>query len=94
MAVLDGDQFLGLCARREIGMLLGARYGFALFARKPIRDHLQKRPLPVSVGTPINEIFAAAFSRDHDSYYDDIALLDERGSFLGLVFTDTLVAFS
>jgi hypothetical protein len=40
VAVLDGQRLLGMCSRQEIAVLLGGRYGFSLWARKPIRSHL------------------------------------------------------
>jgi hypothetical protein len=40
MAVLEDGELVGLCARRQVGMILGVRFGFALYSRKPIRDTL------------------------------------------------------
>jgi hypothetical protein len=40
VAVLEGQRLLGMCSRQEIAALLGRRYGFSLWARKPIRGHL------------------------------------------------------
>ena len=36
IAVLDGARLVGLCSRHQISELLGGRYGFSLWARKPI----------------------------------------------------------
>jgi len=91
VAVLDENRFVGLCARREIGMLLGARYGFSLFARRPISAHLMAQCLVARVDTPLSEVFEMAFSRPEGTYYDDLVVVDERGNFLGLIFTRTLV---
>lgn len=91
LAVVEGQRLIGLVGRRQIGMLLGARYGFALFARKPIRDHLMPSILRISVETPLNEVFAQAFSRTDESYYDDAVLVDEADHFLGLIDVQTLV---
>jgi sigma-B regulation protein RsbU (phosphoserine phosphatase) len=91
MAVLAGEQVLGLCGRRQLGMLLGARYGFAVFARKPIREHLISAALRVSVSSPITEVFTLTFSRTEDDYYDDVILVDNAGKYLGLIHVRTLV---
>jgi hypothetical protein len=40
VAVLDGERLLGMCSRQETAALLGGRYGFSLWARKPIGQHL------------------------------------------------------
>ena len=40
MAVLDRERLVGICSRHRLSELLGGRYGFALWARKPIGMHL------------------------------------------------------
>ena len=37
VAVLENQRLLGMCSRQETAALLGGRYGFSLWARKPIR---------------------------------------------------------
>ncbi len=91
MTVLENGAALGLCSRRDIGMLLGSQYGFSLFASKPVREHILPNPLFVTVGTPINEVFTAAFARGEEAFYEDIILLDPQGEFLGMIATQTLV---
>jgi serine phosphatase RsbU (regulator of sigma subunit) len=91
LAVLDGAAVVGVCSRRQVGMLLGARYGFALYARKPIRAHLMPSAVRIVENTPLSQVFAQAFSRSEDNYYDDVVLVDEHGTFLGLIPVQTLV---
>jgi serine phosphatase RsbU (regulator of sigma subunit) len=91
LAVLDGTRVLGLCGRRQLGMLLGARYGFAVFARKPIREHLMPTALKVPVAAAVTEVFTLAFSRTEHDYYDDVILVDGAGIYLGLLHVRTLV---
>jgi hypothetical protein len=40
VAVVENGCAIGLCARRQIGIVLGSRYGFSLFSRNPVRDYL------------------------------------------------------
>ena len=91
MAVLDKHRLIGLCSRTEIGMRLGQRYGFALFSKKPIRDYLLPSFLAVSTEDSIFDVLSAAFNRQDESFYDDIALTDKEGNFLGLIKMRTLV---
>src|SRR5215469_17248601 len=91
MAVLDGDELLGLCARRQVGMMLGARYGFALYSSKPIRGALVPATTSVAVGQPITEVLKIVFSRPDETFFDDVVLLDEEGKLQGLIFARTLV---
>jgi serine phosphatase RsbU (regulator of sigma subunit) len=91
MAVLDGNAVLGLCSKRDVGILLGSKYGFSLFANRPIRDHLRPKPIFVKVETPAHEVFTAVFAREKEAFYDDVLLLGPSGEFLGLIFTQTLI---
>ncbi len=91
MAVLDGDEVLGVCSRHEIGMRLGARYGFALFSRKPVRNFLSSSPLLVQEDQAITSVLETVSSRSDESFYDDVLLLDANGKFLGLIFVHALV---
>jgi sigma-B regulation protein RsbU (phosphoserine phosphatase) len=89
-AVLDGARLVGLCSRHQISELLGGRYGFSLWARKPIGQHLSPNEIRVSVTTPIGDVLKKVFARSDDSFYDDVLLVDENESFLGLITTQTL----
>jgi serine phosphatase RsbU (regulator of sigma subunit) len=91
MAVLEGDRPVGVCSRREIGMLLGGRYGYALFARKPVRAHMGPTSLSVSVEMTVDAVLRAVFSRAAAEFYDDVILVDGGGLFLGLMHVHTLV---
>jgi serine phosphatase RsbU (regulator of sigma subunit) len=91
MAVLDGEQLVGLCARRQVGMMLGARYGFALYANKPVSQALVPSTTAVTVGSQISEVLKTVFSRPDETFFDDVVLLDEEGKFQGLIFARTLV---
>jgi serine phosphatase RsbU (regulator of sigma subunit) len=91
MAVLDGQRFVGLCSRQHVGMLLGARFGFALHSRRPICEMLLKEATSVTVNQSIPEILPIVFSRSNATLFDDVALVDARGELLGLIFSRTLV---
>ena len=91
MAVLDEDRLVGMCARREIGMLLGSRYGFSLFGRRPVARYLCGENLRIVAGTPISRVLQTVFSRGDATFYDDVMLVDAEQRFLGLIATQTLV---
>jgi signal transduction histidine kinase/CheY-like chemotaxis protein len=91
VAVLDGRKILGLCSRGQIGFLLGARYGFAIFSQQPVKNHLLPGFLSVVRGTPCAEVLEAALSRARKEFYDDVALVEADGSFLGIITVETLV---
>ncbi|HUC86617.1 MAG TPA: hypothetical protein VL970_15580 [Candidatus Acidoferrales bacterium] len=43
-AVLTGKRVVGLCSRARIGFLMGQRYGFAIYSKQAIREHLVGQP--------------------------------------------------
>ena len=90
IAVLDGQRLLGMCSRQETAALLGGRYGFSLWARKPIRDHLCKQETRIRVATPIGDVLRVVFARPDANFYDDVLLVNENGGFLGFIATETL----
>jgi serine phosphatase RsbU (regulator of sigma subunit) len=90
VAVLDGARLLGMCSRQETAALLGGRYGFSLWARKPIGEHLCKQDTRIAVTIPIGDVLRIVFARSDESFYDDVLLVDEKGEFLGFIATETL----
>ncbi|MEA3207303.1 MAG: phosphoserine phosphatase RsbU/P [Chthoniobacter sp.] len=72
-------------------MLLGGRYGYALFARKPVRAHMAPSVLCVSVEMPVDVVLAAVSARAAAAFYDDVVLVDGAGAFLGLIPVHALV---
>ncbi|HET7538111.1 MAG TPA: hypothetical protein VFJ90_16740, partial [Candidatus Didemnitutus sp.] len=93
LAALDGRKLLGLCARRDIGTLLGARYGFALFARATVREHLAKEAILLRVDDSMTDVLQRISARRDEHFYDDVLLLDAAGDFLGLIYVRDLVRF-
>ena len=90
VAVLDGERLLGTCSRQETAALLGGRYGFSLWARKPIAQHLCKQATRIKVTMPIGDVLRAVFARPDENFYDDVLLVDEASGFLGFIATETL----
>jgi serine phosphatase RsbU (regulator of sigma subunit) len=91
VAVLDGERLLGVCARREIAMKLGARYGFALFARSPAREHMMASVLALREAAPLPEALSSVSGRATECFYDDVLLVDEKGGFVGFILVHELV---
>ena len=90
VAALEGQRLLGMCSRQETAALLGGRYGFSLWARKPIRDHLCKQETRIKVATPIGDVLRTVFARPDENFYDDVLLVNENGGFVGFIGTETL----
>lgn len=91
MAVLDENRGIGLCSRQEIGMQLGSKYGFSLFAKAPVREYMVPNPLSIRIRQPWSEVLHQVFSRTGDGFFDDVLLVDAGEQFLGLIPVQSLV---
>ena len=90
VAVLEGERLLGMCSRQETAALLGGRYGFSVWARKPIAQHLCKQQTRINIAMAIGDVLRAVFARPDENFYDDVLLVNENGGFLGFIATETL----
>ena len=90
LGVVDGERLVGMCSRHSVNTLLGGRYGFSLWARKPIAQHLMPNETRISVATAITDVLKVVFSRSSDQFYDDVLLVGETGGLIGLISTQTL----
>lgn len=91
VGVLDGEELIGLAARAKVGFLLGSRYGFSVYGRKPARSHMLDRYLRIRHGTPLLKVLDEALSREGDEFHDDVALVDGSGRYLGIIPVRRLV---
>ena len=91
LAVISGGKVLGTVSRGQVGFLLGARFGLAIYGRQSIQEHMLPQHLCVRRNTPLLEVFESALSRQGDYFYDDVALVDERDIYLGMIPVQTLV---
>lgn len=91
LAVVDDGHMLGMVSRGHVGFLLGSRFGFAVYGRQSIGQHLLPHCLEITRQTPLLEVFEAALSRHGDSFYDDVALVNGDRIYLGMIPVQTLV---
>ena len=91
IAVLDGENLIGVCSRTRLGIMLGQRYGYALFVKAPASKHLAPDDLAVTADAPATEVLTRAFSRGEEQFYDDVVLTTPEGRFLGFIEMRALV---
>jgi signal transduction histidine kinase len=90
-AVLEKGRVLGLCSRARVGFLMGHRYGFAIYSKHTVREHLVERPLFVQRGMPIREVLERALGRQGKEFNDDVILAGPEREFLGIIPVPALV---
>jgi len=91
IAVVDGSTLLGVCSRQMVVREMGSRFGYALNAHRPVREHLMPAMLRITEGTPVTEVFQAVATRPDLEFYDDVLLVDARGGYVGMIQVGTLV---
>ena len=91
MAVLRLGEFVGLCSRLDLGVVLGSRYGFSLNGSRPVTDFMRSNPAQLPNHADLQDAFETVFSRELENFYDDVVLLSRHGEYLGLIRTHTLI---
>ncbi len=88
---LERDGFVtGICSRLRLGILLGSRFGFALYSNSPSHLSQVEHPLVFDEGTPVRELLDRALARSGDEFHEDVALIDSHHQLIGLIPTDAL----
>jgi signal transduction histidine kinase len=90
LALVREGIVVGLCSRLKLGIMLGARFGFALHSHSPAHQAQVERPLLFSDETPVREILDRSLARDKDQFHEDVVLLDANQNLLGLIPIDAL----
>src|SRR6266566_4365545 len=62
LAIVDGKRLIGMCSRHAIDSLLGGRYGFSLWARKPIAEHVAANEIRIVVTSAITDVLREVFA--------------------------------
>lgn len=86
-AVLAGDRPEGLGSRARLGILMGARFGFALHSQQPATEVLLPDPVVYCADDPVEPLLELALSRTGEAFQEDVILVDADGRYLGLVPT-------
>jgi signal transduction histidine kinase len=90
-AVMEAGKVAGLCSRGHLGFLMGHRYGFAIYSKEPVRQHLVERPLMLRQGTPVRQALESALGRRGKTFNDDVMLLGAEDQYLGIIPVPALV---
>lgn len=91
LGVVDGARLVGIASGREITERLSAQFGHALFGRQTMAQHVMAEALIVERATLVPEVLRLIAARSEEAFYDDIALVDDAGAFVGMVPVHRLV---
>lgn len=87
---LDGSKPVGILMHYELDRRLSSQYGLSLYSGREISRLMDRFPLIVDGGMPIEEAAAAAMARDESKIYDDVIVVD-NGVFAGSVSVRTML---
>jgi signal transduction histidine kinase len=90
-AVMEAGKVAGLCSRGHLGFLMGHRYGFAIYSKEPVREHLVEHPLMLRQGTPVRQALETALGRQGKAFNEDVILLGADEQYLGIIPVPALV---
>jgi signal transduction histidine kinase/CheY-like chemotaxis protein len=89
--ILEAGRYMGVVSKAQVGMLLSGRFGYALYAKHPIHQHLLKDALAVTPGDALLDVLDRALSRREPEFHHDLAVVDAGRRFLGMLPMPTLV---
>ena len=90
-AVMERGRVVGLCSRGRLGFLMGHRYGFAIYSKEAVREHLVESPLLLRKGTSVRKALETALGREGKAFNQDVILLGAEDEYLGIIPVPALV---
>ena len=92
LAIVDAGHVVGLALRGKIfATLFSRRFGFELYARSPIIEIAETAPLIVKATEPLDRILEKAMQRPATDIYDEVVVVDDNDSYLGLLSVKGMV---
>ncbi len=94
ICVIDNNKkVLGLLTRQFLDERLGGRYGYSLYSKDTVSDHLDRYYLEVDYRIPIVMVSRIALIRPNYALYDAIVVSD-NGNYVGIVTVKDLLEAS
>lgn len=92
LALVDAGHVVGLALRGKIfATLFSRRFGFELYARSPIIEIAETAPLIVKATEPLDRILEKAMQRPATDIYDEVVVVADDDSYLGLLSVKGMV---
>lgn len=83
--VLRQGRFVGMASGHQLSQALSSRFGYALYSRAVLQEHLMANALVVPPDIPLTDLVQLASVRENADFYDDIAVVTEDRHFIGLI---------
>lgn len=92
IVLTEEEKPVGLIMKNKLYYQLGSFYGISLYYRRPIASLMDKSPLIVDSGLPLEAVAQLAMQRKEDNLYDLIVVV-KRKKFLGTVSIINLLKY-
>jgi len=84
VVLTDGDVPIGLVSRTKLYERLSHRFGYSIYAKRPVRLVMDDAYLAVDVGDSVDDVARKVIHRRRSEMYDEVVVL-ENGSYSGVV---------
>lgn len=93
LMVFQDKTLVGLCSQVALGNLLASRYGWSLYAHKPIGTLAQRPATLIREDEPIPRILSRFSGREKETFYDDAVFVSKTGRVEGCIPMNRLIEF-
>lgn len=90
VVIVDDKRPVGLLMRDKLYYQLGTNYGISLYYRRPVDRVMEKKPLIVDAGLPLEAVSQLAMKRKEEHLYDFIIVVKD-GDYAGAVSVMSLL---
>jgi signal transduction histidine kinase len=91
LALVEGNEPVGLVTRPKLLFTLFKRYGFELYGRKPIITIADTEPLTIHEEERLDVAMDKALERPAEDIYDDIIVVDDADYYKGLLSVKQMI---
>lgn len=88
--VVENDVACGLLTRVALNEILGGRYGFDLYAKKPVREIIKTDFSRFNYDMPVDQVSRLAMQRSYSQLYNSI-VVEQDGKYSGIVTVKDLL---
>lgn len=93
VCICEHSKPVGIVTKHNIDASFSGKYGFAVFANRPVSKIMNAMPLIVDYYTPINVVAKSAMERSDDELYDDVVVI-KGDEFYGLVSMKRIIEYT
>lgn len=83
----------GIIMKKNLNSRLADRYGYDLYANRPVRLLMESQPLIIDYYTPVTQVIELAMQRKKDQLYDDL-IVTKDSRYYGLVTMFDIITYT